>query len=181
MLARAKSALVGRNPRTSLWFLSVAAVLFAVTFWLLSTPLSSIGPRLAFPRLVTALVGLGAVVAAAANAYRNEGILVSLAVGTAPPLALWLYVGRRAGLLGAEAAPWIAGFALAYGLPFGLVGFALGTEAARARAPAGGQIDRPLVGRLVLWPLVALGVAVGAGAVGYCALPGVSCTLGTFV
>lgn len=181
MLARAKSALLGRNPRTSLWFLSVAAVLFAVTFWLLSTPLSSIDPRLAFPRAVTVLVGLGAIVAAAGNAYRNEGALVSLAVGTAPPLALWLYVGQRAGLLGPEAVPWILGFALAYGLPLGLVGFALGTEAARWRAGAGARADRPLVGRLVLWPVVVLGVAAGAGAVGYCALPGVSCTLGAFV
>lgn len=168
MLARAKSALVGRDPRTSLWFLSVAAVLFAVTFWLLSAPLSSVDPRLAFPRLVTALVGVGAVAAAAGNAYRNEGVLVSLIVGTAPPLALWLYVGQRTGLFGAGAVPWI-------------VGFALGTEAARWRAGADGRFDRPLVGRLVLWPLVVLGVAVGAGAVGYCALPGVSCTLGAFV
>lgn len=180
MLARAKAALVGRNPRTSLWFLSVAAVLFAVTFWVLSTPLSSIDPRLAFPRLVTALVGVGAVIAAAENAYRNEGVLVSLAVGTAPPLALWLYVGQRAGLFGVEAFPWMLGFALAYGLPLGLIGFALGTEAARWRAGVE-RTGRPFVGRLVLWPLVVLGVAAGAGAIGYCALPDVSCTLSAVV
>lgn len=178
-LHRAKSILVGRSLRTSLGFLAVAAGLFVLGLIAALLQYGPRGPLFESSRLLAG-VGAAAVVGfAAAGAYRNEGLLVSLAVATAPALALWLFAAFRAGLLTRRGVLAAVAFALVYGIPMGTVGFALGTEAARWRTTE--DDDRELVSRRVVLPLAALAVLAGGALVGYCALGAVSCTLGAVV
>jgi hypothetical protein len=74
-------------------------------------------------------VGLPAV-----QAYRNDGLLVSVVLGLPVPLAFYLVLTAFDLVYPSEDLLWGVGAALSFGVPAGLLGFAVGVGARRLRS-----------------------------------------------
>lgn len=172
---RMKAILVGRSLRTSLEFLAIAAGLFILGLVVALLQFGSRAPLFESQQVLGAVGAAVVVGSAATSAYRNEGLVVSLIVATAPVLAVWLFIAYRAGLVTRQGLLWAAAFALVYGVPLGALGFAVGTEAARWR-PSGDD-DPDIVDRRFVLLFTAVALLAGGAIVGYCSLEAVSCTL----
>jgi hypothetical protein len=73
-------------------------------------------------------VGLPAV-----QAYRNDGLLISVVLGLPVPLAFYLVLAGFDLVYPSETLLWGIGTALSFGVPAGLLGFLLGAGARRLR------------------------------------------------
>jgi hypothetical protein len=73
-------------------------------------------------------VGLPAV-----QAYRNDGLLVSVVLGLPVPLAFYLVLTGFDLVYPSESLVWGVGTAVSFGVPAGLLGFLLGSGARRLR------------------------------------------------
>jgi hypothetical protein len=79
----------------------------------------------------------------AIQAYRNDGLLVSVALGLPVPLAFYLVLTTFDLVYPSETLLWGVGTALSFGVPAGLLGFVLGAGARRLRDRLS---ERPPVG-----------------------------------
>ena len=79
----------------------------------------------------------------AAQAYRNDGLLVSVVLGLPVPLAFYLVLTVFDLVYPSESLLWGVGTALSFGVPAGLLGFVLGAGARRLRERLS---ERPPVG-----------------------------------
>ncbi|MFC6873112.1 hypothetical protein [Halobellus marinus] len=89
---RVESLLLGRDPEESIRLSAVAGVLFAVTFVLHLPPRLVGGLSVPFGLFLPFLIGI-AFLAAAAGAYRNDGLFVSLALAGGPSFGFYLPLG----------------------------------------------------------------------------------------
>ncbi|MFB6096228.1 MAG: hypothetical protein ABEJ74_02420 [Haloferacaceae archaeon] len=128
--------LLGRRFDVSVWLTGVASALFVVTFLL--RLLAVFGPLpVASEGLDGVALGLALVVAAAA-AYYNDGLLVSVAL--AASLSMGFYLPHAFALLTRphESALLALGLGVGYALLLGAAGFLVGAGARRALAEVRG-------------------------------------------
>lgn len=131
-----RSLLVGRNRRRTRRYLGVAVALFfgaLGVLWLLRLASSR---NVTVPLLGAVLLWAAALVvvgAPALQAYRNDGLLVSVALGTSVPLAFYLVLTAFDLVYPSESVAWGVGAALQFGVPAGTLGFLLGAGARRLR------------------------------------------------
>ncbi len=140
----AVAVLIGQNPTETGRFLLVAAVLavVAVIGWPLAagTPLRDpvVGPY----SIAALSLYLIPIVLAAVQAYRNDGILVSWLLATAPVTALSLVLSVDLGLyVAVYRATWAT---ITVGFLFGLIGFVAGRTALRVRRHRGATPADPV-------------------------------------
>ena len=127
--ASATTLLLGEDPTTSR-----NGVLAAIGLFILVLGDATVGPDLVGPLVGNAGYALAALVvlAVAAFTYDNQGVIVALLLPTAPTYAMFielLHLGNVAPMpypdAVVEAVPW----ALAFGVPLGLVGALAGLAA----------------------------------------------------
>lgn len=146
VLPRDRPLLFGRHRSRSRRFLAVGLGVFLATLGLIGivgglTRLGLSIPVSGFWLLWTVTfvtVGLPA-----AQAYRNDGLLVSVLLGLPVPLAFYLVLAAFDLVYPSEDLLWGIGTALSFGVPAGLLGFVLGAGARRLRDRLS---ERPAVG-----------------------------------
>ncbi|MFB6130277.1 MAG: hypothetical protein ABEJ28_05590 [Salinigranum sp.] len=132
----ARPLLLGRSPALARRYLAVAVGLFVATLGLLGLAwaVSRLGvsvPIGGAPLLWgVAVVGVGV---PASHAYRNDGLLVSVALGVPVPLAFYLVLTAFDLVYPAEDVLWGVGTALQFGIPAGALGFLVGVAGRRLR------------------------------------------------
>ncbi|MFB6154606.1 MAG: hypothetical protein ABEJ22_01845 [Haloferacaceae archaeon] len=133
--------LFGRDPRRSVRLLSVAGVLFLVTFVLHTPSLLSRSPPFPFGFMLP-LLWLASFVPAAAGAYGNDGLFVSVALAAGPSLGFYLPLALFDLAYPSETLLWGLGSGVGYGVVLGVLGFVVGAgvrrlvDRARSAAPA---------------------------------------------
>jgi hypothetical protein len=146
VLPSGRPLLFGRNRSRSRRYLAVGLGLFLATLGLMGlvgglTRLGLSIPVSGFWLLWTvAFVTVGP---PAVQAYRNDGLLVSVALGLPVPLAFYLVLTTFDLVYPSEDLLWGIGTALSFGVPAGLLGFVLGAGARRLRDRLS---ERPPVG-----------------------------------
>jgi hypothetical protein len=131
-----RSLLVGRDRRLTARYLGVAVLLFAGTLgvlgllWLASRRDVTVPVAGAVLLWAAALVVVGA---PAVQAYRNDALLVSVALGVSVPLAFYLVLTAFNLVYPSESVAWGVGAALQFGVPAGTLGFLLGAGSRRLR------------------------------------------------
>ena len=120
----------GARPRRVRWVSSVVTIGFWL--WGLLWALNALGVvlplGLTWILVVLALLCVGP---AAAFAFRHEGLLVCLALGSAIPLVLYLVPTVAPSMAPDESVLWGIRSGLTFGLPAGAVGFVVGLGARR--------------------------------------------------
>lgn len=143
----AKSFLLGRSRTRTKRYLGMAFGLFVLTLgvmglvWVLSQQNLSVPIDLLWLLWAAAFIIVGA---PAVQAYQNDGLLVSLALGLAIPLAFYLILTIFALVYPSEDVLWGLGAALQYGVPAGILGFVLGSGFRRFREWRATEGTRPV-------------------------------------
>lgn len=132
----ATSLLLGRDRARTRRYLGVALVTFVATLgamglvWVAGRLDASIPVDALWLLWAVALVAVGL---PTLQAYRNDGLLVSVALGVAIPLAFYLVLTGFDLVYPTEDLLWGVGAALQFGVPAGALGFALGAGGRRFR------------------------------------------------
>lgn len=137
MPASGKRALfLGQNRTRTKRYLGVAVSLFMTTIGIIGfvSVLSqyNISVRLSGFWLAWTIV-LISIGTPAIQAYQNDGLFVSIALGLAIPLAFYLVLTAFNLVYPSEDILWGLGVALLYGVPAGILGFLLGAGLHRIR------------------------------------------------
>lgn len=133
---RAERLLLGRRPGTAVRLAAVAGVLFAGTFLVHLPPRLVGGLSFPFGLLLPLLVGL-AFVAAAAGAYHNDGLVVSVALAGGPSFGFYLPLGLFDLTYPSATMLTALGIGAAIAVGVGTAGFVVGAGARRLVDRAG--------------------------------------------
>lgn len=131
-----RSLFLGRDRARSRRYLGVAVGLFLGALgvlglvWIVSRRGVSVPISGAWLLWTVALLTVGA---PAAQAYRNDGLLVSIALGVAIPLAFYLVLTTFDLVYPSEDVLWGVGTALQFGVPAGVLDFLIGVGSRRLR------------------------------------------------
>lgn len=129
---RVRSLLVGDGEAATRRGLLGAAAVFAfgLSLWVLLWLLNALDVVLPLDLVwLVGVLGVASVGPAAVFAYRHEGLLVCLALGSALPLAIYLVPAASPSMPPDESVRWGLQSGLVFGLPAGTVGFLLGLGA----------------------------------------------------
>lgn len=129
-----RSLLLGRNRTRTRRYLSGAVGLFFGTLGVMGLAWLSSQQNVSIPingALLLWTVALVAVGFPAVQAYQNDGLLVSIALGLAIPLAFYLVLTTFDLVYPSEDVLWGVGTALQFGVPAGVLGFLVGVASRR--------------------------------------------------
>lgn len=129
---RVRSLLVGDGKAATRRGLLGAAAVFAfgLSLWVLLWAMNALDVVLPLDLVwLVGVLGVASVGPAAVFAYRHEGLLVCLALGSALPLAIYLVPTASPSMAPDESVVWGLQSGLMVGLPAGTVGFLLGLGA----------------------------------------------------
>lgn len=129
---RVRSLLVGDGEAATRRGLLGAAAVFAfgLSLWVLLWAMNALDVVLPLDLVwLVGVLGVASVGPAAVFAYRHEGLLVCLALGSALPLAIYLVPTASPSMAPDESVVWGLQSGLMVGLPAGTVGFLLGLGA----------------------------------------------------
>lgn len=131
-----RSLFLGRDRARSRRYLGVAVGLFFGALgmlglvWLVSQRDVSVPISGAWLLWTVALITVGA---PAVQAYQNDGLLISITLGVAIPLAFYLVLTTFDLVYPSENVLWGVGTALQFGVPAGVLGFLIGVGSRRLR------------------------------------------------
>ena len=145
-LENGNALLFGRCRTRSRWYLGASLGLFVGTLgvmgvvWVLGQLDLSVPVDGFWLVWSVAFVTVGV---PAIQAYHNDGLLVSIALGLSLPLAFYLVLTTFDLVYPSEDLLWGVGTALLFGVPAGVLGFVVGAGARRLRD----QLSTPSIGR----------------------------------
>lgn len=131
-LTRLRTLLVGHG-RSAWWWgarWTVGVFAFGLSLWTLLWVLVALDLVLPLDLVwLVGAVGVASVVPAALFAYRHEGLLLCLALGSALPVVLYLVPAASPSMPPDESVLWALQAGLMFGVPAGAIGFLLGVGA----------------------------------------------------
>lgn len=140
-----QSLFFGRDRACSRRYLGVAVGLFLGALgvlglvWIVSQRGVSVPISGAWLLWTVALITVGA---PAVQAYQNDGLLISIALGVAIPLAFYLVLTTFDLVYPSEDVLWGVGTALQFGIPAGILGFLIGVGSRRLHKSESAECSR---------------------------------------